>query len=149
MKTYAVTGAGARLVLGTLRLTKEQAASRKHALLPLGEDTYTLTGPVEFKHGEIFGYDQPIPKTLAEEIGEVEESILLDLDAMEQSELLQVARQLDLSPHPNTGKAKLLDMIHAREDELLQAQQARIAELEAKVGELTDEEAAELARLKG
>lgn len=53
---------------GILELTKEQAAARKHSLQDLGEGLYEITGPVQFKAGEGFGYDGELTKAMAQDL---------------------------------------------------------------------------------
>lgn len=147
MKTYT-TIAAARIGTGILALSLQQASTRTHALRDLGDGRYEILQPVEFKVGETFGYDQEIPRVLAACLEESGEANLEDLD---QVQLLAMANSLGLSPHPRTGKPKLLEAIKARQDELLAEQEAkaeRIAELEAKGEEATEEELAELEALK-
>jgi hypothetical protein len=62
---YTVTAPAARFAAGVLSLTGEQAARRKHALRHLKDDRYEITAPVEFKAGEVIGYDGDMPKALA------------------------------------------------------------------------------------
>jgi hypothetical protein len=151
MKTYTVTGPVVALALGTLALTSAQAGLRAHALDPLGEDRYNIRSRVEFKKGETFGYDQEIPKALADCLEECHSKSLEDMDPVQ---LLAMARSMGLNPHPNTGKPKLLEAIKIRQEELQAGQEAaekkaaRLAELEAKGDDLSDEEKAELAGLK-
>ncbi len=150
MKTYT-TKTTVRIGEGQLVLNPSQAAARSHALARLGDNVFQIIAPVEFKAGETFGHDLAIPKTIAaclEEAGE-----LPPLAEMDPIELRVMAEQLGLKPHPNLGKAKLIEAIQAREDQLLaeqeqaEAKTARIAELEA-LPEPTPEEQAELAGLK-
>ncbi len=155
MKTYT-TKTTVRLADGVLSLSPEQVAVRSNALAALGEGLYQVKGPVEFKAGETFGHDQPIPKAIAlclEEEGADELPALGEMDVLE---LRAFATTLEAKFHPNAGKAKLIEAIKLRQDEMLAEQEAdeaalakmeRVIELEAK-GELTPEEQVELAGLK-
>jgi len=148
MKTYT-TILAARIGTGILALSVAQASVRRHALTSLGEGLYEITGPVEFKVGETFGYDQELPRCLVACLEESEQA----LEDMDQLQLLAMAQSLGLNPHPKTGKPKLLDAIKAKQDDLLAEQEAaqklaRIAELEAKGDDATEAEQVELQSLK-
>lgn len=71
MKTYTVVGLVARLAAGRVRLTPEQARHRLRQLRALGDELYEITGPVEFKQDEQFGYDGEVPKAMATELAPV------------------------------------------------------------------------------
>jgi len=148
MKTYT-TIAAARIGTGILALSVQQASTRTHALRDLGDGRFEILQPVEFKVGETFGYDQEIPRVLA---ACLEESGEANLEDLEQVQLLAMTKSLGCpAQHPRTGKAKLIEAIKTRQDELLAEQEAkaeRIAELEAKGEEATEEELAELEALK-
>lgn len=66
MKTYVVTGRPLHIKSGTLRLTKEQAATRDYCIKPVHgtKDEYMVTGEACFKIGEKIGYDGPDIKAL-------------------------------------------------------------------------------------
>lgn len=63
---YTVTSAPARIHSGVLVLDKEQARRRRHNLKPLGKDRYEIINPVEFKAGEVIGYEGDLPKSMAD-----------------------------------------------------------------------------------
>jgi hypothetical protein len=162
MKTFT-TKTTVRLADGVLSLSPEQAAVRNNALEALGDGLYQVTGAVEFKAGETFGHDQPIPKSIANCLDETDELPSLDetdelpsLEDMDTTQLKAFATTIEAKFHPNAGKPKLIEAIKLRQDEMLAAQEAddaalakleRIQELEAK-GELAPEEQAELDSLK-
>lgn len=50
---------------GTLELSDAQYARRKHALKKVGKGKYEIVTPVQFKVGEVVGYEGDIPKALA------------------------------------------------------------------------------------
>lgn len=131
-----------------LHLSPDQVRDRAHNLASLGDGRYEVRSALEFCQGEILGVEGEIPLALLTEL-EVEDGMDVDPERMDQPQLLAFAHGLGLTPHPKTGKSKLLEMIRAREDERHAEQQARIAELEAKGEDLTEEERAELAQLKG
>jgi len=68
MKNFKVTGRVAQFFSGRVKLSVEQAASRLHNLKDLGEGIFEIINPIEFKHGEKFGYDGDVPKVLAKEL---------------------------------------------------------------------------------
>lgn len=72
MDKYTVTAVSARLSSGVLELTKEQAAPRLHNLKSQGKGLFEVVNPVEFKRGEVIGYDGDLPKALGDKL-EVEE----------------------------------------------------------------------------
>lgn len=51
-------------------LNKDQAAARRHCTTPSTERKgwYLVTGPLQFKVGEIFLYDDELPKALADAV---------------------------------------------------------------------------------
>lgn len=66
MNKYVVTNP-VTLRSGVVRLTKEQASKRAHALEPAGKD-YRIIGQIQFKTGEEFGYEGDLPKSMAENL---------------------------------------------------------------------------------
>lgn len=69
MKEYEAT-ASVRLHAGRVRLTPEQHKPRAHALKHVSKDVYELEAPVQFKRGEVFGYDGAVDKVLASQMTE-------------------------------------------------------------------------------
>ncbi len=66
MNKYTISHSkGVRLVSGILKLTKEQAAPRLHNLEFLGNGRYQIVHPVEFKTGEVIGFEGELPRNLA------------------------------------------------------------------------------------
>ena len=51
------------LASGSVKLSKEQLASRLHNLINKGDGVYEIKRPIGFKAGEIFEYDGVIPKS--------------------------------------------------------------------------------------
>ena len=118
----------------------------------------TVSSSVGFKRGEVFGYDGEMPKCLAlclealepepeaeiepqaeataehenvpesEDAGEVIETMDIDLEDMDREELLSFAKAIGLNPHPNTGKPKLIELIRAREDEMVESGELKVEE---------------------
>ena len=62
---YEVTAVSARINSGVLELTKEQAGPRLHNLKLIKGNKYEVLNTVEFKRGEVFGFDGDLPKVLA------------------------------------------------------------------------------------
>ena len=60
-----LVNAPASIAAGVLVLDAGQAAARRHALHELGEGRYQVMQPVQFKAGELIGYDGDLPKSLA------------------------------------------------------------------------------------
>lgn len=56
------------LFSGILELTRKQAEPRAHQLQDLGEGLYEITGHVQFKAGEKFGYDGEVTKAMAQHL---------------------------------------------------------------------------------
>lgn len=67
-----VSGLYASFISGVLQLTDEQYRSRAHALKPLGNGLYQVTGPIGFKHGELVGFDGEVNKALMQALEEEE-----------------------------------------------------------------------------
>jgi len=74
MKRYVVTGASANFASGVLKLTKEQAKAREHALEDLGDGYFEVMTPVGFKRGEIVGFDGEVNKALLQLVDEIGEA---------------------------------------------------------------------------
>lgn len=72
MKIYKII-APITLFAGTVRLTDAQVIGRAHKLAPVPgkKDCYTITGPNQFKAGEVIGYDGDMPKNMASLVEEV------------------------------------------------------------------------------
>jgi hypothetical protein len=56
---------GAGAVLG---LSPAQAASRRSALQTVADGVFAAVAPLQFKAGEVFGYEGPLPKALADSL---------------------------------------------------------------------------------
>ena len=70
-----MTGMFARLSSGKLELTEKQAKQRMQNLEKTNQDgVFNIVKPVDFKRGEVIGYDGAFPKAMAE-IMEKEEPI--------------------------------------------------------------------------
>lgn len=67
MNKYVVTNP-VTLRSGVVRLTKEQASKRAHALEPAGKDCYHILGQIQFKDGEEIGYEGDLPKSMADNL---------------------------------------------------------------------------------
>lgn len=65
MESYRVTGRCLELHAGVVHLTPAQTHPRAHNLCALQGDDYEILRPVQFKTGEILGYDGTLPKALA------------------------------------------------------------------------------------
>lgn len=65
---------GVTLHSGVLQLSKGQASARTYALSSLKDDLYLIEKPVQFKCGEVFGYDGEVSKALLVEIEPVEKA---------------------------------------------------------------------------
>lgn len=72
MKKYEVVGRSVAFAAGRLALSEGQAAVRAHALRHVGSSVYEVVQPVEFKQGEVIGYDGEVNKTLAPVIESVD-----------------------------------------------------------------------------
>lgn len=75
MQRYIVIAIMAGFNSGILELAPEQASSRSHALASLGEGLFEIREPVQFKRGEIVGYDGDVNKALLQLIEPVESEI--------------------------------------------------------------------------
>jgi len=128
MKTYEVVAPYAGVNSGTVQITPEQARARRFALEPLSDDLYRVTQATGFKRGDMFGFDGDMPKSLALCLGaaetEPEAENVPDLEDMDREELLAMAKELGLKPHPNTGKPRLLEVIKEQQDVMLAEQEA-------------------------
>lgn len=65
MQLYQVTAPLVTLHAGRVQLTKDQARRRRHVMKHVTEDVFEITTPIQFKHGETFGYDGEVSKALS------------------------------------------------------------------------------------
>ena len=88
-KYYVVIGVYCSISTGeTVLLSAEQARSRLHNLEPEnvnkdGSGTYVVKNSIQFKRGELFGYDGALPKSMA---SEAEEAKIEEVKAEEANE---------------------------------------------------------------
>lgn len=68
MRKIKVIGSFIVLHSGKVRLNQTQAKAREHGVKLVKEDIYEITGPVGFKHGEVFFYDGEIGKSHVEDV---------------------------------------------------------------------------------
>lgn len=65
MNKYIITGRSVRITSGMLELTAEQAKARAHHLEALQDGRFQIVTTVEFKRGEVIGFEGDLPKALA------------------------------------------------------------------------------------
>ena len=63
MKTY-LSLQPVTIQTGLVQLSKDQAKGRIHNLKFIESDVYQLINPINFKAGEVFGFDGQIPKSM-------------------------------------------------------------------------------------
>ena len=81
MKTY-IAGSVVRLHSGKVKITKKQHARRQRLLGEYKKNgVYDVTSKIEFKAGEEFGYDGDIPKSMAEDLEELNARTQADKEA--------------------------------------------------------------------
>jgi len=95
MKQYFVIALAVNIAGGILALNKDQAESRVHCLEDLGDGLYEVRKPVQFKHGEEFGYDGEINKALLQELEETAENPLSAKELIEQIETAETFEALE------------------------------------------------------
>jgi len=80
LKKYVVVGVSANVNAGHVKLDKDQARRRRHAIeaVEVNKDTgagvYKILRPVQFKNGEQFEYDGEFPKSMAHEVADPKEA---------------------------------------------------------------------------
>jgi hypothetical protein len=132
---YTVTSAPARIHTGVLVLNKEQARRRRHNLKSLGKDRYEIVNPVEFKAGEVIGYEGDLPKAMADVmVDESEAKKIASKKAKAQSE--EKARKEAEEKAAAEKKQAEIDALYAEiaslEADLVKAETAEAkAEIEA------------------
>jgi len=69
METYTITEKPVTISSGILRLEKDQAKTRAHNLKLINPKagTYEIINPVEFKVGEVIGYDGDLGRDYREQ----------------------------------------------------------------------------------
>ncbi len=68
MQLYIVTTFWVNLSTGIVELTEKQYSSRQHNLKKLGGNKYDILKPVQFKRGEVFGYEGEMGKSLGKDM---------------------------------------------------------------------------------
>lgn len=132
---YTIISASARLNIGVLVLNKGQAHPRRHNLKALGKDRFEIVSPVEFKVGEVIGYEGDLPKALA--------TVMIDEAAAKKEAAKKEKAEA-------AKKAKVLEALEAEikalEDDLSNAKDMDVSlEIEAKL----DAKVAEYEAAKG
>lgn len=74
MKQYSVEERSVTISSGILLLSNDQAEARTTHLENLGDGLYQVNQPVQFKRGEIFGYDGDVNKDILQQIKVVKET---------------------------------------------------------------------------
>lgn len=87
MNLYRVISKPIRLHAGKLKLNENQLAPRKHLLSPEAGDVFEIISPVEFKVGELIGYDGEVNKALLQGL----EPIILKAEAIEPAPVSEEA----------------------------------------------------------
>lgn len=72
MKTYRVIGRSIDVRAGLVALTPAQAKTRMHNLKARADGVYEVLKPIQFKHGEAFGYDGEFPKAMVDVLADPE-----------------------------------------------------------------------------
>ena len=132
---YTITSVPVRLHSGVLELTKDQAHARRHNLKSLGKNRFEIVNPVEFKVGEVIGYEGDIPKALAtvmidEAAAKKEAAKKEKAEAAEKAKVLETLESEIKALEDELSKAK--DMEASLEIEALL--DAKVAEYEAAKG---------------
>lgn len=84
MKQYK-TNAIVTITDGSVMLNEDQARRRRHKLKPTDkENVFEIMQPIQFKAGEVFGYDGELSKTY--------KSIIDDLDELKAAEAEAAAK---------------------------------------------------------
>lgn len=71
MRKFRVIGFKADFHSGKIELSKEQALPRMHNLKHIKGDIYEIVKPIQFKAGELIGFDGEVSKSMLGDIGEV------------------------------------------------------------------------------
>jgi pyruvate/2-oxoglutarate dehydrogenase complex dihydrolipoamide acyltransferase (E2) component len=104
MKKYSISK-GVTLNPGTvLGLTDKQAASRAHALREVKKGVFEVLSPVQFKIGEVIGYEGDLPRVIATAL---EDSDAKSEDAGKQEKAPAAAKAPKAPKAPAAAKADL------------------------------------------
>lgn len=101
MKKVTVDGGPLSVNSGQISLTAEQARPRLHALVAVkvdakGGGVYSVTGPIQFKRGESFGFDGEVGKNGVLRDPEAEQLAQLEAEvAMEKKIAARMQTQFD------------------------------------------------------
>lgn len=74
MQKYKVTARVAVIPSGVIAISAEQSGPRRHNLRDLGGGRFEVQKPVEFKAGEVIGYEGDLPKAMADNLEEMVEA---------------------------------------------------------------------------
>lgn len=96
MIKYQVINAPVTLYTGLLVLNADQVRRRKHLIEHVENDVFMIVKPVNFKVGEIIGYDGELSKALAMQ--------LCDPEAAQAAEEPQEADELTIDVKPKKSK---------------------------------------------
>lgn len=102
MKNY-LTKKPISLLSGKIRLSDDQANARSDQLSKIVDDVYWISSKIEFKAGEIFGYDGDLPKTLAASVDEI---ISGDSDDQPEPDVNNDQPEPDVTDNQNKSKTK-------------------------------------------
>jgi hypothetical protein len=68
MNLYRVDAKSYRFFHGLVQLTEKQARVRAHQIIPKGGDIFEIVQPIEFKAGEVLGFDGEVNARLLQNI---------------------------------------------------------------------------------
>lgn len=112
MNEYQVTARAVTIREGRVQMTDEQARRRRHHTRPVKGEAgiYEVISPFQFKHGETFGYDGEVSKSLMADVttvGDVPPNARPEDPADLQSAIVAAIRGLDEdNPDNFTGGGK-------------------------------------------
>ncbi len=99
MKKVRVTGFCATLGSGKIELTPEQAGPRVNAgtiAATKKDGVFEVVGQVQFKRGEVFGYDGEFPPSLLEDMSPVKDAVQKEADEEAEAQAIKDARIAEL-----------------------------------------------------
>lgn len=80
MNIYTVIGKLASIGAGRVKLDDDQARTRRHNLKHIDADVFEIVNPIQFKHGQQFGYQGEIDNVLKANLAEIESGSRVDTD---------------------------------------------------------------------
>lgn len=96
MNFYCISAKSYKFYHGVVQLTEKQAKVRAHQIIPKGGDIFEIVQPIEFKAGEVLGFDGEVNARLLQNITPIAQ--LKDSEAAKTSEPVSKKKESEKKP---------------------------------------------------